>query len=125
MHGGVSGCIRGLSRMTMMLLTVGGSRFHCSRKPFTWVSKPGVGIVAATTNTVVTSGCRLNHSTVWLFQSRHSSARDLGVRLTTVLNAQLVSVLEIPRQWRRLPIGERTARHAEAWLSPTSATVVL
>jgi hypothetical protein len=49
----------------------------------------------------------------------------LGVRLTTLLNAQLVSVFEIPRQWRFLPIGESTARHAEAWLSPISATVVV
>ena len=73
----------------------------------------------------MTSGWRPSHATVCSFQLRHSSARDLGVRLTTLLNAQLVSVLEIPRQWRRLPIGESTARHAEAWLSPISATVVL
>ena len=73
----------------------------------------------------MTSGWRSSHATVCSFQLRHSSARDLGVRLTTVLNAQLVSVFEMPRQWRRLPIGESTARHAEAWLSPISATVVL
>src|SRR4051794_39994166 len=124
MHGGVSGCIPGLSRVTMMLRTGCGSRFHWARKPLTWVSKPGLGIVAATTNTVVTSGWRPNQATVWSFHLRHSSARDFGVRLTTVLNAQLVSVLEIPRQWRFLPTGESTARHADAWLSPTSATVV-
>src|ERR1044072_666927 len=124
MHGGVSGCIRGLSRITMMVLTVAGRRFHCSRKPLTWVSKPGFGIVAAITIAVVTSGWRVNQATVCSFHLRHSSARDLGVRLTTVLNAQLVSVFEIPRQRRFLPIGESAARHAEAWLSPTSATVV-
>src|SRR4051812_966607 len=122
MHGGVSACIRGLSRMTMMCLTVCGSRFHWSRKPLTWVSKPGEGIVAATTNTVLTSGWRSNHATVWSFHLRHSSARAAGARLTTRLKAQLVSVFEIPRQRRRLPIGESTARHAEAWLSPISAT---
>ena len=125
MQGGVSACIRGLSRITMMFRIVCGSRFHWSRKPLTWVSKPGLGIVAATTNTVVTSGWRSNQATVWSFQSRHSSARDFGVRLTTRLNAQLVSVFEIPRQWRCLPIGESTARQADAWLSPISATVVV
>src|SRR3954451_1284169 len=125
MHGGVSACIRGLSRMTMMFLTVCGRRFHWSRKPLTWVSKPGEGIVAATTKTVVTSGWRSNHATVWSFQLRHSAAREAGVRLTTWLKAQLVSVFEIPRQRRRLPIGESAARQADAWLSPISATVAL
>ena len=125
MHGGVAACIRGLSRMTMMLRTVCGSRFHWSRKPLTWVSKPGAGIVAATTNAVVTSGWRPNQATVCSFHLRHASARDLGVRLTTLLNAQLVMVFEMPRHLRLLPTGESTARHAEAWLSPISATVVL
>jgi hypothetical protein len=36
-----------------------------------------------------------------------------------------VNVLEIPRHLRFLPTGESAARHAEAWLSPISATVVL
>src|SRR3954454_18713567 len=125
MHGGVAARIRGLSRMTMMFRIVCGSRFHWARKPLTWVSKPGDGIVAATTNTVVTSGWRANQATVCSFHLRHSSAREAGARFTTALNAQLVSVLEIPRQRRRLPIGESTARHAEAWLSPISATVDL
>src|SRR3954454_15042787 len=114
MHGGVAARPRRLSRMTMMFRIVCGSRFHWARKPLTWVSKPGEGIVAATTNTVVTSGWRPNHATVWSFQLRHSSAREAGVRLTTWLRGQLVRVLEMPRQPRRLPIGESTARHAEA-----------
>ena len=56
----------------MMLRTVCGMRFHCWRKPLTCVSKPGVGIVAETTNERRDLGWRLSHASVCSF---HSAAR--------------------------------------------------